>query len=124
MTISGRKKVTPSVFDTTDIPLMARVNGLTNIPLVQATVSALTVNVYAKGATPGTPTSLTPISTYVYNTLQTADAAWTEDATGYNIKYELPSASIPAEGIYYVDLEATSSGKKIVWGFEVNVVGR
>jgi len=198
MTINPRKKVTPAVFDSTDIPLMARVHGLDNTPVQQADLSALTFIAYIKGAVPGSPTSLT-IANVIFDTLRVPsdDLAWTEDGRGgtdliihasdstkvrpasggvvagdvglpiqitagtgftvgvyrvnaqdgtywtlssvagtvgstggtyrlggYNFKHELPASSIPAEGVYYVDYEATASGKKVAWGFEVNVIGR
>ena len=86
--------------------VMARVVGAAATNITQSTVSSLSyiVDQYdseddavqdANATSVTTETSLSPVSSYVYNALQT-DNDWDADGTGYNLKVTLPAASFPA----------------------------
>jgi hypothetical protein len=86
--------------------LMARVQGAAATNITQATVTALsyTVDQYdseddaladENATSVATSTALTPVSSYVYDTLQT-DNDWQADSSGYNFKFTAPAASFPA----------------------------
>ena len=76
--------------------LMARVVGYNNVPITQASLSAIAFRLRDVTAeSSGTPRSLT-ISSVVYDTLQTTttDPSWTEDSTGYNFRYVVPASDV------------------------------
>lgn len=114
--------------------LMARVQGAAATNITQATVTALsyTVDQYdseddaiadANATSVATSTNLTPVSSYVYDSLQT-DNDWQADTTGYNFKFTAPAASFPV-GNKWVRVEAwvdPTSGEDFpagVWVLEV-----
>jgi hypothetical protein len=113
--------------------LMARIVGAAATNITQATVSRLdyTVDQYdseRQAERDESPTSvttltqLTPVSTYVYDTLQT-DNDWSADSTGYNFKFTAPAASFPVGNKWNrVEVKVTpSSGEAfvVVWVIEV-----
>ncbi len=73
--------------------LLARIVGNDAANINQASISAITYQVFTKGATVdravGSPLNKTVV---IFDALQT-DAVWTVDTTGYNFKY----AAVPAE---------------------------
>ena len=100
--------------------IMSRVVGANAVEVTQATISSLAywVDRYESldeaiqddTATSITSNSaLTPVSSYIYNTLQT-DNDWAADSTGYNFKMTLPAASFPTPNKWYkVEVWATPS---------------
>lgn len=73
--------------------LLARIVGNDAANINQASISAITYNVFTKGGgvdrAENSPLSKTVV---IFDTLQT-DAVWTIDGTGYNFKY----AAVPLE---------------------------
>lgn len=110
--------------------LMARVVGPENTPLTQSLVSSIAWTLYdLRSTTPGTAVdsgSLT-VASVIFDSLQTSDAAWTEDDTGYNFAYQFPAdtfaMSSSGPGRYRLEIRGTpAAGQKFwvgVWNVEV-----
>lgn len=94
------------------VTLMSRILGNAGTAITQASISTLTLKVFectseadalnAVGdEVVGVGGSLT-VSTHVYDTLQTA-VPWnsTEDAVGYNFRYDAPVTCLPTGGRWY-----------------------
>lgn len=88
--------VTGTSYERGSTILMARIVGRDRTPIVQATLNALSYEVWNILEVPTrkivSETALT-ISGVIYNTLQT-DERWTVDDEGYNFLYELPAVSL------------------------------
>lgn len=107
--------------------LMARVLGNAGTAITQASLTAINLYVYrtsdlttdlASGA------SLT-IASVVYDTLQTADPRWTEDSTGYNFLYLLPTTYTGVACRLRVEIKFTPSSGAAFWDvWEGEVKGR
>lgn len=84
--------------------VLARIVGGSGLPILQADVSAIACTVYDDHAADPTAAivSLTvAVVSAVYDTLQTGDVRWTEDATGFNFLHKLPAAAFPTGGHTY-----------------------
>lgn len=110
------------------IKLMARVVGPRNTALTRSQVSAISWALYdARSNTSRTATdsgSLT-VADVFFDTLQTTsdDAAWEEDATGYNFAYQFPADTFALPGRFRLEIRGTpSTGEKFwigVWDISV-----
>ncbi|MCI0352274.1 MAG: hypothetical protein L0Z53_22885 [Acidobacteriales bacterium] len=98
-------------FEDTPKVLMSRIVGAAATPINQASVDALSylVKSYANTADAETDTNgtvvtaeaaLSPVSSFVYNTLQT-DNDWLVDEIGYNFKMTVGAVSFPTKGLTY-----------------------
>lgn len=116
------------------IALMDRVKNISGALITAASVSALAYKVYAclnqdevidgSGEQVGTTTTLTPISTYVFDELQTA-APWTKDDVGYNLRIDLPGTARPAPGWHRVEVTITpvsGSAYTLRWGIKTGAL--
>lgn len=50
------------------------------------------------------------IASAIHDTLQTSDARWTKDKTGFNFEWDAPYTLFAAEGVYLVVLTFTPAG--------------
>lgn len=82
--------------------------------------SAIQVRVVGDGAIGETlNTALTPVSTYVFATLQTADSRWPldvnddDDEQGYNFRYVAPPTAFPSQGHYRVEFKITHTDESV-----------
>lgn len=129
MTFSRTKQA--AAYAGCQVALMDRVKNLEGALITQASVSSLSYRVdrYSSlqdaeecenGTETADDTALTPKSSYIFDTLQTA-APWdsTKDASGYNVRVDLPGASRPTGNCWHrYELTITpSTGEafKIVW---------
>lgn len=121
-------------FEDQAVALMDRVKNLAGAYITVASISTLTYKVYlcedrdavisASGEIVGTETTLTPIATYVFDALVTT-APWTADATGYNVRLDLPAAKRPTGGWHRVELKFTpTTGDPffVVWGIRTEAI--
>lgn len=115
------------------VKLMARVVGPRNTALTRSQVSAISWALYdARSNTSRTAIdsgSLT-VADVIFDTLQTTadDAAWEEDATGYNFAYQFPAdtfaLSAAGSGRFRLEIRGTpTTGEKFWIGvWDVTVV--
>lgn len=85
---------------------MSRVRGNSGSYITQATLSAITCKVYTSSGTLVSSPTVT-ISSAVYDTLQTSDARWTRDSTGFNFLFTVPASAFPSPGLYRVEFKFT-----------------
>lgn len=85
-------------------------------PAQQTDITALSVKVFDESDDTETYTAtLSPVSSYVYDTLQT-DPIWTLDNTGYNVKVKLPATAFPTGGATYRgELAITDAASDPYW---------
>lgn len=131
MTINWDRR---GVAEDNPIALMDRVKNINGALITQASVSSLSYKVYAclsedevvdgSGEQVGTTTTLTPVSDYVFDTLQTA-APWDADETGYNLRIDLPGTARPAPGWHRVEITITptsGSAYTLRWGIKTGAL--
>lgn len=85
--------------------LMGRGKGLDNTYFVQADFDSITLKIFDH-ADPTVPINgdngeALVVSEVVFNSLQTNDARWTRDSTGYNFKHVLSADHLPMGGRKY-----------------------
>lgn len=73
--------------------LMARVTGKLNVPITQATISAINRKIYNKSDGELVSDDALVVADVVYDTLQTG-GPWTYDDTGYNFLDQPPAADL------------------------------
>lgn len=79
--------------------------------ITQSSLSSLSVKVFNARTKEQTYSSTLTISSVVFNSLQTSDAAWTKDDVGYNFKHIVPGSAFPdGSAEYRVEYKFTSSG--------------
>ena len=92
---------------------MARIRGFDNALITAASVTELRYTVVPADDTANptvASTNLTPIATYIFDTLKT-DAIWTADDTGYNFKHTLPTAAMPnGDKVYLANYRFKDTG--------------
>jgi len=95
--------VKASIWEDSGLYLMARVKGNAGVNITVASISAITVYVYARDAGTLIATLTPTVSGVVFDTLQTTalDPRWTKDSVGYNFGYAIPAASFPTGGTAY-----------------------
>lgn len=115
--------VIAAVWEDQQLWLAGRVQNNSAANITQASLSSISASAFqlnaAKTVTYG-PTALT-ISSVVFDALQTSDARWTEDATGYNFACTIPGTAFP-EGAQRYQVEITFnpvSGGAFYLGAEV-----
>lgn len=99
-------------FEDGGVTLLDRVVGNSDTPITQASVDSIVLAVYecadeedavnAVGEVVAGVGGTLVVADTVYDTLQTA-APWrnTEDATGYNFRYNAPATCLPTGGKWY-----------------------
>jgi hypothetical protein len=106
----------PSVYQTngyakTNTTIRARVTDDAKAPLQQSALSSIAYTVTeSQGPQQGAVTgsgSLSPVSTYLQNTLSTT--GWFVDQTGFNFQATLPASCFPDPGQYMIDIIGTLS---------------
>jgi hypothetical protein len=115
------------------IALMDRVYNINGALVTIASISTITYTSWAclnedevisgAGTQVGTSTSCTVAST-IYDTLQTA-APWTKDATGYNMRIDLPGSARPAPGWHRIEIiitPVTGSAYTLRWGIKTGAL--
>lgn len=125
--------VTEVAFEKTGgIALMGRGKSLSGSYFQQADFSTINLKIYdmadpAGGPINGASGENLTISSIIFNTLQTADARWTIDETGYNFRYLTKAANLPAGGKRYrfeFEFTPTSGSTDVFYGvFEVPTLG-
>lgn len=84
--------ITGTCFENSVCTLLARMTGANGGLMTSSTVSALSYKVTDLTTYPTSvvvpTTTLSPISSYIFDTLQT-DASWTKDQTGYSFKLQI-----------------------------------
>ena len=118
------------VFEDGTAVMMARVVGMDNAAIQQADVSAAECKAYRTNIQPvfGEDSDNDPVETYdsgaltvssiVYDTLQTSDARWTKDSTGYNLLLVIPATAFPLGDEHYTiecKLTLTDADTSTVW---------
>jgi len=108
--------------------LMGRGKGLDGVYFVRSDFTSITLRIYDM-AEPGVSINGTnnsgegvPVSSVIFNSLQTSDPRWTVDSTGYNFRYTLKADDIPDGGRRYrFEFEMLPAGASDpFWGvFEV-----
>ena len=91
-----------SVFEDTGAVIMARVYGNAGTPITQASLASIVCKVFdlSDGNTLIATRTLT-IADVVFDALQTSDARWTTDSTGYNFLDAVPATAFPNGGRTY-----------------------
>ena len=92
-------------FEDGAVTYMARILGNDGAAITQATLSSIACGVYTTDGTEIATPSVVVAST-VYDTLQTDDARWTVDSTGYNVAFTVPPTAFPSADTDY-DIEFT-----------------
>lgn len=125
--------ITETVFEQTGgIALMGRGRspGTDGPYFQQADFDSITLRIYDM-ADPGTPVNgadgeVLSVSDVVFNSLQTGDARWTKDSTGYNFLYETSAEDLPQGGRKYrfeFEMLPTGSTEPFWAVFEVATIG-
>ena len=114
------------VWEGTSLKVMARLVGKTNAvtDILQANIASITYRVVVDGTTEVIASTALTVADVIFDTLQTSDAAWTKDSTGYNFMTIFPPTHFPtgATTIYiFVTITDTSAPTAIVGGFGVQV---
>jgi len=81
---------------------LARVRNPNGAYITEASLDNLKCKVKNSSGTETYDATLT-ISEVVFDTLETDDARWTVDDTGFNFLYEVPASAFPAVGHYRVE---------------------
>jgi hypothetical protein len=124
--------VTEVAFEQTGgIALMGRGKSLSGSYFQQADFSSIVLKVFdmADSSAPVNGASGETIapSSVIFNALQTSDARWTLDATGYNFRYLTSAAQLPGGGKKYrfeFKFIPTSGSSDAFWAvFEVPTLG-
>lgn len=95
--------VTQTVFEDSSLILFGRGKSPGGSYFQQSDFSSIKLKVF-DSEDPSQPivseVTLT-IANAIFNSLQTSDARWTADATGYNFRYIVPASLLPAGGKKY-----------------------
>lgn len=102
----------------TDAFLMARVTGSDGTALQQADISTITYSTFDLND-PSTAVadgvSLT-VASVVFDTLQTSDARWTADTTGYNLGWTAPASLFPTGNrMVRIQAKITETGGAVIY---------
>lgn len=81
--------------------LMARVTGKLNVPITQATISAINRKIYNKSDGELVSDDALVVADVVYDTLQTG-GPWDYDTTGYNFLDQPPAADLAEADTFIV----------------------
>ena len=84
---------------------MARILGNAGTPITQAGLTSITCKVIDLDSDTPATAVLTPsitVSGVINDTLQTSDARWTADTTGYNFLDAMPATAFPSARHRYV----------------------
>ena len=102
-----------TVWEGASLKVMARVYDINNTLITQASLSTIKYRVVTDGVEIIALTALT-VANVVFDTLQTSDASWTKDTTGYNFKYTFPPATFPTGDVTsYVPIEFTDTASVV-----------
>lgn len=117
---------TGEIWEDNGATCMARVLGNDAANLTQAAVTSITCSVYNLDSSAPSTAVATPtvtISSAVFDTLQTSDARWTLDSTGYNFLFTVPaSAFANGDGLYRIEfIFDLASGENVTVVFEIKV---
>ena len=105
-----------SVWEGANLVVMARGRDIDAALLLQANVTAITYHVQDEDGEVIAETGLTPVSSYIFDTLQTTqlDARWTKDAIGYNFRHILAPTDLPNGGKkHWVTYKFTDSSSRV-----------
>lgn len=85
-----------TIWEDSGFAILARVMGWED-PITQATLSAITCNVYDLSTLTLVTSPTVTVASSVYDELQTSgdDSRWVSDTTGYNFAYTVPAAAFP-----------------------------
>ena len=96
-----------TVLEDSGVVLLARVRGADGSYITQASLTSINVYSYDLNGDTSTPVysdeSVT-ISAVVFDALQTSDARWTVDTTGYNVAYTMSATALPLRSTYQVEM--------------------
>jgi hypothetical protein len=111
-----RIATTPPISPNAPFPLLARIYTTAGVVAVPGNFATLTLTIYDTEDMRNpivTARSLSPVSSYVYSTLQT-DRDWTTnfDSLGYNFAYVMQSGDAPKGGRLYQLQFSPASGPK------------
>ena len=111
-----------TIFEDAGWTAIARVQNPSGNNITQATITTVELVVtmaYEDGTTATTLAQNTLTKTaVVFDTLQTGDARWTKDTTGFNFLYEVPATAFPKPGRATIEFKFTpTSGAAyfVVW---------
>jgi hypothetical protein len=117
MSISNRPGI-GYVIEDGGASFMSRVVGNAGVNITQSVITSIAVKVFdVDSDTPDTATysATLTVSAVVFDTLQT-DARWTEDATGYNFRHDMPASAFPTgEHKYRVEYKFTPATGEVFW---------
>jgi hypothetical protein len=96
--------------------VLARVIGQAGSNITQASLSTITYAIYAAETGTSVATGTVTISSSVYDTLQTSDARWTHDTTGYNFTHALTASNFASgDKRYRVEYKFTPVSGEVFW---------
>lgn len=106
--------------------IMDHIKGADGEDIAQADFSTITYTTIDRKTEIISASGSLTIADVVFDTLQTSDARWTKNATGYNFAFTLPATALPTAGrLYEVDVEFTpTSGSAWATKYLIRTVRR
>ena len=126
--MSGSKITQATVVEDNGAVLLARVRGTGGDYITQASVNSITVKSFDLNGDTGTAVytdSSVTVADVVFDTLQTSDARWTVDTTGFNLAYVLSTAALPDRSLYQVEIVIDpASGDDFTLIYQIETIER
>ena len=102
---------TKTIFEDTGATLMSRIVGDDGEYIEQGDFGTITYAIYIDGTTAAVDSGTLTVADVVYDALQTSDARWTVDTTGYNFKHTVAATIFDTgDATYRIEFKFAPTG--------------
>lgn len=100
-----------TVWENQSLVVFARIANISGDYITQATITSIAGGTYDLDDGSAVATFSVVVGSSVFDTLQTGDARWTVDSTGYNFRHTVPGTALPeGDKRYQVEIVLTPTG--------------